>query len=301
VAVQKSQGVRDSIGSRVLAGIRDKDLEIPTLPESSARIEMISEDETIDLREFVGALARDPGVASQIIQIANSPPNGGERPVGSLGVAIKQLGLRYASELAAGLSSRLVFQPTNEMIERRYRQAIHDATFVGAAAAVFARNYTELSAERARLAGLVHNIGVFPILAQAEYENFTDTFALGTIVDAVHVVLSASILKRWNFPKEVFEIPQRIAGHQRADVELGLLDLVTVAVQLNRYFNHSESDTRSAGDNKRNAAARAAMSQPLSRMIYEIAGFDPLSNPRMVAILKGEISAEFDSSVSREM
>lgn len=288
-AVQEADAEKGGIRSRVLAGVEDKALEIPTLPESNARIEMISEEEVINVQEFTSALACDPGVASQIMQIANSPPYGGGRPVGSIGVAVKQLGLRYASELAHGLASRQVFQPTNEMIERRYRLAVSDATFVGAAAAVLARDYTEISAERARLAGLVHNLGIFPVLAQAEYENFTDTFALETIVDTVHVVLSSTLLRRWNFPKEVADIPQGLVSHQRTNAELGLIDLVAVGIQLNVYFNHS-APAATATD--ASAVEQPKMDQQLAMMIYDIAGFDPLANQGQVELMRKEIEAE---------
>ncbi len=299
MAVEKTLPQKSSIRSRILAEVRNKDLEIPTLPESNARLEMISEQEVIDIKKFTGVLAGDPGVASQLIQVANSAPYAGQRSVGSIGVAIKRLGLRYAAELAAGLASRQVFQPTNEMIERRYRLAVADATFVAAAAAVFARNYTEISPERARLAGLVHNLGVFPILAQAEYENYTDTFALGTIVEAVQVVLSSTLLTRLKFPKEVAEIPRRISEHQRTSAELGLLDLVAVAVRLNRCFNRSESDDQNS-EIRVATVRRPKISQSLAMLIYEIAGYDPLANAGQVMLLQDEINSEIGDWKVRE-
>lgn len=282
-----------SIRSRLLADVQEERLELPTLPESNARLGRILENDVVELQQLIRALAKDPGVASQLIRIANSAPFGGPHPVGSIGVAIKQLGLQYAAELAAGLSNRHVFQPTNEMIERQYRVAIADATFVGATAAVFARNYTELSAERARTAGLMHNLGVFPILAQAEYENFTDTFALAKIVDAVQVVLSSLILKRWNFPKDVVDIPRQISGYARSNEEPELLDLVVAAMQLNHYFNHD--DPEGPGD-AAGRVGRSKMRPTLSMLIYQIAGFDPSSNVELVAALRREIENEIAES-----
>ena len=208
-----SQGIR----ARLLEDMQGKRLELPTLPESNARIAAIADQETLNPREFAQALALDPGIACQLLRIANSAPYGGNRPVGSLGVAIKQLGLRCAAELAAGLSIRQVFQPTNEMIERRFRLATSDATCVGAIAAVLARNYTELSSERARVAGLLHNIGIFPILAQAEYENLIDTFALEKIIQTVQIVSGSAILRRWNFPRELADIPRQLLSHRRIE------------------------------------------------------------------------------------
>jgi len=275
-----SNSERTNIRARLLADVQDKRLELPTLPESASRIDALTDQDTVSLRAFAKALAQDPGLACQVMRIANSAPYSSSQPVGTLTMAIKQLGIRYASELAAGLANRTVFQPTNEMIERRYRAAIFDATWVSAAAAVLARNYSEISPERARLAGLSHNLGAFPILAQAEYESFTDTFALETIVETVQVVLSSTILKRWSFPAAVAEIPIQIASYSRSDGSLSLLDLVAAAAELNRYFNHDSDDNPTM------------MPQSLSLLIYEIAGFDPLSNLEQVNHLRDEIELE---------
>lgn len=280
------------IHSRLLSDVQDQNLELPTLPESNARIETITAGEAVNLREFSQVVAQDPGLACKLLHIANSAHHSVSQPVGSINLAIKQLGLRYASELAAGLSNQLVFQPTNEMIERRYRMAVADSTYVAAAAAVLARNYTEMSAERARLAGLFHNIGAFPILAKAEYENFTDTFALQDIVETVQIVLSAAILKRWNFPKDIVDIPTRLKAYARSGSELELVDLVVAGSALNTFFNHEEvarSKDSVAGDP---ATRSAVMPQSLSLLIYEIAGFDPLSNTAQVQLLREEIARE---------
>ena len=277
------------IHARLLSDVQDKNLELPTLPESNARIEAITTGQAINLREFAQALSQDPGLACKIMQIANSAHFGSNRPVGSISVAVKQLGLRYASELAAGLSNQLVFQPTNEMIERRYRMAVADASYVSAAAAVLARNYTEISPERARLAGLFHNIGSLPILAQAEYENFTDTFALQNIVETVQIVLSSAILKRWNFPQEIADIPNQMSVYARSDSELKLLDLVVAGSALNAFFNHEKQEQSIEDTHQKRPAV---MSRSLSLLLYEIAGFDPLSNELQVDLLRDEILRE---------
>jgi|GEM_PF-2050304 len=280
------------IHSRLLSDVQDQNLELPTLPESNARIEAITSGEAVNLLEFSQVVAQDPGLACKLLHIANSSHHSVSRPVGSINVAIKQLGLRYASELAAGLSNQLVFQPTSEMIERRYRMAVADSTYVAAAAAVLARNYTEISPERARLAGLFHNIGAFPILAKAEYENFTDTFALQDIVETVQIVLSSAILKRWNFPKDIVDIPTRLKNYARSSSELELVDLVVAGTALNSFFNHEEASRGKRSKDNESAARAAVMPQSLSLLIYEIAGFDPLSNAAQVQLLREEISRE---------
>jgi len=280
------------IHSRLLSDVQDEHLELPTLPESNARIEAITAGDAINLRELSQVVAQDPGLACKLMHIANSAHHSVSRPVGSISVAIKQLGLRYASELAAGLSNQLVFQPTNEMIERRYRAAVADATYVAAAAAVLARNYTELSPERARVAGLFHNIGAFPILAKAEYENFTDTFALQDIIETVQVVLSSAVLKRWNLPAEIIEIPNQLKGYARSGPDLGILDLVVAGSALNSHFNQ-EKVTRNKHSVETEAEVRAPdMPRALSLLIYEIAGFDPLSHAAQVELLREEIAQE---------
>jgi len=138
---------------------------------------------------------------------------------------------------------------------------------------------------------LCHNVGVFPILAQAEYENYTDTFALQEIVETVQVALGSSLLKRWNFPEEIYEIPRRLASHTRAGESVGLLDVVAAARGLNKYFNHEHN----VGKNSRSGSAEPinrVLPQTLSLLIYELTGFDPLSNFQQVELLRKEIEAE---------
>lgn len=295
-----------NLRTRLLAGVQENRLELPTLPESNAAFAAIVETETVDSRRLLAALAGDPVIASQLLRVANTAPFGDGQRVGSLGIAVKRLGLSYASELAVGLSNRLVFQPTSEMIERRFRIAVRDATYVGAACMVLARNFTELPAERARVAGLCHNVGALPILAQAEYENFADTFALQEIVETLQVLLSSALLKHWNFPAEICEIPGSIANHQRTGSAIGLLDLVVAARGLNRFFNHDAVASAGSlghqdlladigtprGNGHGSPLTPQVLPQALSLLIYEITGFDPLSNFSQIEVLNEEIIAE---------
>ena len=284
------QAVPD-IRAQLLSEVQDQSLELPALPESNARIQRLTEGDALDLRKFSHAIALDPGVAFQFLRAANSEPFCSQSPTGSLCVAIRQLGLQHAMDVARGLSNRLAFQPTNEMIERRYRLAVADATYVSAASAVLARNYTEIPVERARVAGLFYNVGAFPILAQAEYQNFTDAFALHEIVEAVQVVLSSSILKRWNFPSEIAELPAGVATYTRPSSGLILLDVVAAGVALNSFFNHTSQKQVSGGHESSHIRV---LPPALSLLIYEIAGFDPVANSPQLDVLRDEIAVQLN-------
>ena len=52
------------IHSRLLSDVQDQNLELPTLPESNARIEAITAREAVNLREFSQVVAQDPGPVS---------------------------------------------------------------------------------------------------------------------------------------------------------------------------------------------------------------------------------------------
>ena len=82
------------------------------------------------------------------------------------------------------------------------------------------------------LAGLIHNIGVLPILMKAEDTPalLQDTQALDDVIDRLHNKVGAAILKSWDFSDTLIAVPQEYSN-LAWDSENGpdLVDIVQVA------------------------------------------------------------------------
>jgi len=89
------------------------------------------------------------------------------------------------------------------------------------------------------LAGLIHEVGILPILMKADEkpELVKNAAALDAVIDAIHPKIGAAILRSWKFPESLITAVEEQQNLTR-DSENGpdLADLVQVA-RLQSYMN----------------------------------------------------------------
>lgn len=110
---------------------------------------------------------------------------------------------------------------------------------------MLARHFTSLDSEKAMLAGIVHQIGVLPILSFAENneELLEDSESLDALIRKLHPSIGTFILRRWRFDPEIIAVPKQHLNFNREDVTApDLADLVQVAM----LQSHAGSDHRFA-------------------------------------------------------
>ena len=112
------------------------------------------------------------------------------------------------------------------------RKSLKHSTEVEGIANVLCRHYTKLKPDQATLAGLIHNIGVLPILTYAEdTSKLNDPITLERVIDKIHPKVGTKILQSWEFPQELIAVPgnylnfQRDTGNEKPDYA----DIVMVA------------------------------------------------------------------------
>jgi HD-like signal output (HDOD) protein len=117
------------------------------------------------------------------------------------------------------------------VIDQRMREVWAHSTEVSGIAHVLARHYTKLRPDQATLAGIVHQIGVLPILTFAEDNRrlLKDTVALDELITSLHPLLGRRILEAWNFPEELCVVPQEHVNFGRSREKPDYSDVVMVA------------------------------------------------------------------------
>ena len=92
--------------------------------------------------------------------------------------------------------------------------------------------------DQATLAGLVHQIGILPILTYAEESNalLKDSISLNHIIDRIHPILGEKILRAWDFPEQIATVPTNYLDFQRQSKTVDYIDIVQVAT-LQSYSN----------------------------------------------------------------
>ncbi len=219
--------VRDDI----ISAIDNDQLTLPTLPEVALRVREAAEDPDIDVSKLSKVLVTDAGISARIIKVANSPLLRATREIDDLKSAISRLGISYTCNLATGLAMEQMFQATSDHIDRRLREVWAHSTEVASISNVLARYYTKLRPDRAMLGGLLHLMGVLPILTYAEdhTELLRDSITLNHVIDNMHPEIGTRILRAWEFPEEIACIPQEHVNFSRHVDSVDYADIVMIA------------------------------------------------------------------------
>ena len=234
----------DAIRSEILTAIENDKLILPTLPEVALQVRDIAEAEDSSIMDLAKVISNDTALSARLIRVCNSPLFRGARAIENLNMAVSRLGMAYTSNLAMGLAMEQMFQATTDMIDKRLRATWQTSTEVAGVCHVLAQQYTRLKPDQATLAGLVHLIGVLPILRYVEDNDVqVSSVMLDNVVDEIHPRIGAAILKRWDFPEELQQVPLEYQNYKRQVASADYADLVMVAnLQLLAGTDHPVND-----------------------------------------------------------
>lgn len=221
----------EQIREELTGAVRADQLELPTLPEVALRVRDAAQDPNVSAQSLAKVLAEDPGLSGRMIRFANSPLYRAAQTIDDLNTAISRMGVDFAANLATGIAMQQMFQATSDLIDRKLRQIWAHAGSVAGISAVLARNFSRLRPDQASLAGLIHVIGVLPILAWAEDHPslLADSMTLDRVIDSVHPGLGTMILRNWEFPDELALVPSQYTNFDRTAPSTDYADVVMVA------------------------------------------------------------------------
>lgn len=223
--------VAEQIRSELLQAVENDQLVLPTLPEVALQVREAAGDPNADIQSLTRVIQNDTALTARLIKVANSPLLRASRPIEDLKMAVSRLGINYTSNLATSLAMQQMFQATSDVIDQRMRDTWSRSTEVAGIAHVLTRHYTRLKPDQATLAGIVHRIGVLPILTYAEDNRrlLRDIETLDAVIDELHPKIGSHILASWGFPIEFQMIPEEHLNFQRTPAQVDYADVVMVA------------------------------------------------------------------------
>ena len=98
-----------SVANDISAALDNDELELPSLPEVALKIRDEAESENVSAVSLANVVGDDPGLAAQLVRIANSPMFRASRPIDELGQAVSRLGVEYAANIVTGLAMQRHF------------------------------------------------------------------------------------------------------------------------------------------------------------------------------------------------
>ncbi len=221
----------ETVQNELLEAIENDDLVLPTLPEVALRVREAAEDPNVGIAELSKVIGNDAALTARLIKVVNSPLLRTSKEITDLNMAVSRLGINYTSNLATGLAMEQMFQATTDVIDRKMRDVWNKSTEVAGICHVLCRHFTRLMPDQATLAGLVHQIGVLPILTYAEESNalLKDSISLNHIIDRIHPIIGERILRAWDFPEQIAIVPGNYLDFNRQSSAVDYVDIVQVA------------------------------------------------------------------------
>lgn len=237
--------IAEKVRQEIITAINNDQLVLPTLPEVALKVREVADDPDTDIDKLGSVIGNDAALSARIIRVANSPLLRASRAIEDLRTALMRLGIQYTCNIATGLAMEQMFQATSDLVDMRMREVWSRSSEVAGISHVLCRHYTKLRPDQATLAGLVHKIGVLPILTYAEDHPalLKDSFTLDAVIDELHAPLGDLILKTWGFPEELAHIPTQHVDFTRSIPKADYADIVTVAM-LQSYLGSDSAMTK---------------------------------------------------------
>ena len=225
---------QDQFYNTILKDMESGKLVLPTLPEVALQVREVVDDPDATAKQLADIITTDAALSARLLKVANSPLYRGRVAIESVQMAVSRLGLSLVRNLVTSLVMEQMFQATSNRLDKRLRELWQQSTQVAAASQVIASKLPGIKNDEAMLAGLIHAIGVLPILMKADADGDLnkDSKKLDQLIDNLYPRLGASILKDWDFPENLIAVA---AEHRNLNRNSGangpdLVDVVQVAV-----------------------------------------------------------------------
>lgn len=185
-------------------------LVLPTLPEVALSIgDMIRRDD-VDVDRIAREISKDPAIAARLLSAANHVGvRGAGKAADNLKMAITRLGFNLTRALVSRISMEQMFcaksARLNQIMKRTWTRSLE----VAALSRVLATHCTRLSSETAMLAGLIHQVGVLPIIRLFDglQKNEDSDAQIELSIQQLQAQVGTLVLQKWGFPPELVAIP----------------------------------------------------------------------------------------------
>jgi HD-like signal output (HDOD) protein len=205
VSVAAPQTAADFV--QILArDLTNRDLELPTFPESVVRIQRAFQADNVKTSEIVRIISSDPAFAARVVQIANSAiVRTSANEIVDVRKAVVQMGFKLVQSSAVSFALRQLER--NEKLAPDARAALreiwNDSVDLASMCFVIARQYTKLNAEEALLTGLLSVLGRLYIFMKAQEYADIGFEALAAILEDWHPAIAKAIAETWGMSDEL--------------------------------------------------------------------------------------------------
>jgi HD-like signal output (HDOD) protein len=239
---------QNALSTILVEKINNDTLVLPTLPAIALKVRKAADDPDINLNAMADVIGQDPSLGARMIKIANSAYMGRSVKVTSIGQAVTRIGLRQIKNISTALAMEQLFVSKNDIVTSYLQKEwVKTVDIVANSMAVLqlyiARTKKrEMSLDTMTLAALVHNIGVLPVLTEAERhpEVFANPSFLDVAIDKLSGRVGASIMKEWGFGETFVNVSQHWKDLSFIPDNVDYIDFVRVGAALSGAMNNQK-------------------------------------------------------------
>ncbi|MGZ5075006.1 MAG: HDOD domain-containing protein [Methylobacter sp.] len=188
--------------------MQSDNLVLPTIPDVSFKIRQAVNADNSNVSSIARVVQIDPSITARLIQISNSSLYLGRKKIESCPEALTRLGLKAAQDIITAFAMKSVFDAKSPFIRQKMAELWMHSSYIASISAVFALRIPGFDPDRAMLAGLVHDIGIVPILTYAD--NNPDIIAhpkdLVETVRKLRADIGVQIIRQWDFPDDFEQV-----------------------------------------------------------------------------------------------
>lgn len=194
----------------LLERIERNTLVLPTLPGIALAVNDAVNDPDVSLANIADLIAKDAGMSARMIQVSNSALYAPRSKIETLTTAVTRIGLSRIKNIACSIAMEQLFFCQNDVVFDYFDRAWNNNVEVSSAAVAALAVYKErqprhgLRPDTLALMGLMHNIGVLPILTLAD--EYSDRLADPAFLDEAAAKLSkqigVAIVEAWGFDSQ---------------------------------------------------------------------------------------------------
>lgn len=231
--------VEEYASSDALPGLIDEirqafyhqEVDLPSMPDMALKISRAVQSPDADFRQIATTVQADPVIAARIVQVANSAMYAGVSRVESVQNAITRIGLQTTRVIVMTVVLKNLFTPKTRLIHKRMKAYYLDSIRTGAICHALAACLPGFDPEQAFLAGLMHNIGILPllVLADSRTDLNQDPEVLEQVIQELAWPVGALLLEQWGFEPQFVTAAKEARNWARDVEEADYCDIVQVA------------------------------------------------------------------------
>lgn len=233
--------VEGNLFNEIMHAFNMGNLKLPSLPEIAVKVKTAMAGMNTSAEDIARIVSADPAMVTRLINVANGPLNRGVDPVCSIQAAIVRLGMQTSKELVTSFAVKQLFSSKNKMLQRRMRELYDQSVEVAAISFALSKQTGILSPDHMLLAGLLHEIGVIPVLSYIEDTGLiiNNEAELDNIIKRLRGAVGSMVIRHWGLSNDLLAVVEDFENWQRdEDGDIDTCDMIIIAQIYHRLKHH---------------------------------------------------------------